>query len=82
MFAKTSLWLMDDLVGDSRWRFHCGLSWAAAEEAERRDKWKALPPLFDGEPRSDDLLGQPSNYLKMAQRENCGGRVKILKDNV
>lgn len=55
---------MDDLAGDSRWRFHCGLSWAAAEEAERGDKWKALPPLFDGEPRLDDLLGQPSSYFE------------------
>lgn len=57
MFAKMSLWLMDDLVGDSRWRFHCGLSWAAVNEMEWGDKWKTLPRPFDGEGEWDGSPG-------------------------
>lgn len=43
MFAKVSVWLIDDLVGDSMRRFLCDLSLDGAEEIERRDEWKTLP---------------------------------------
>lgn len=32
MFAKVSVWLIDDLVGDSTRRALCGLSWEGSNE--------------------------------------------------
>lgn len=54
----------------------CGGRGGAQRQAE------GTAPFVDGEPRLDDLLGQPSDCLKMARWENCGGRVKILEENV
>lgn len=37
MFAKVSLWWIDDLVGDSMRRFLCGLSWDGVKKIARRE---------------------------------------------
>lgn len=65
MFAKVSVWLIDDLVGDSMRRFLCGLSWDGAKEIERRDEWKTLPESFDGEVEWDRSPGYKALLLSM-----------------
>ena len=57
MFAKVSVWWIDDLVGDSMRRVLCGLSWDGAKQIARRDEWRRLPQSFDGEVEWDRSPG-------------------------
>lgn len=65
MFAKVSVWWVDDLVGDSMWRFLCGLSWDGAKEIARRDASRRLPESFDGEVEWDRSPGNKALLVSM-----------------
>lgn len=83
MFAKKSVWWIDDLLGDSMRRFLCGLSWDEAKEIVRRDEWRRLPQSFDVEVEWDRCLGnnayihththahKPERTHKIVQQIKC-----------
>lgn len=71
MFAKVSVWWIDDLVGDSMRRFLCGLSWDGANEIVRRDEWRRLPCSFDVEVEWDRSLGNKARVREHTHIYTC-----------